>query len=396
MPGATLVRGRRAQLRRARLPRPRRRGDRGPARRRGRASSARSPGASCARGSPRFAAGLRSLGVERGDRVVAYLPNSPAALIGFLATASIGAIWSSCSPDFGVSSVVDRFAQIEPKVLLAVDGYTYNGRDFDRMRRRRRARARDADRSSTPSSSPTSTRTPTPARLADGASLGRVEHRRRGRRARVRARRLRPPALGPLLLGHHRAAEGDRPGPRRDPARAAEEARLHLDAQPGDRVFWFTTTGWMMWNFLVGGAAHRGLDRPLRRQPRPSRHGRALGPRRASAEVTCFGTSASYIAACMKAASSPAPGRDLSRSARRSARPARRSPRRASSGSTTTSAPTPGCSRPPAAPTSAPRSSAACRSCPSIAASFRPARSAARSRPGTRTATRSSTRSASW
>ena len=80
-----------------------------------------------------FAAGLRALGVERGDRVVAYLPNSPGALIGFLATASIGAIWSSCSPDFGVSTVVDRFAQIEPKVLLAVDGYSYDGRDFDRM-----------------------------------------------------------------------------------------------------------------------------------------------------------------------------------------------------------------------------------------------------------------------
>src|SRR5829696_845225 len=80
-----------------------------------------------------LAAGLRSLGVERGDRVVAYLPNTPAALIGFLATASIGAIWSSCSPDFGVGSVVDRFAQIEPKVLLAIDGYAYGGRDFDRM-----------------------------------------------------------------------------------------------------------------------------------------------------------------------------------------------------------------------------------------------------------------------
>ncbi|MGZ5376099.1 MAG: AMP-binding protein, partial [Solirubrobacterales bacterium] len=78
------------------------------------------------------AAGLRSLGVGRGDRVVAYLPNIPEAIVGFLATASIGAIWSSCSPDFGARSVVDRFAQIEPKVLLAVDGYRYGGKDFDR------------------------------------------------------------------------------------------------------------------------------------------------------------------------------------------------------------------------------------------------------------------------
>ena len=79
-----------------------------------------------------MAAGLRALGVEKGDRVAAYMPNIPEAVAAFLATASIGAVWSSCSPDFGARSVIDRFAQIEPKVLLAVDGYRYNGRDFDR------------------------------------------------------------------------------------------------------------------------------------------------------------------------------------------------------------------------------------------------------------------------
>src|SRR5919199_5623117 len=80
-----------------------------------------------------LAAGLRSLGVERGDRVVAYIPNIPEAVCALLACASIGAIWSSCSPDFGAPSVRDRFSQIEPKVLLAVDGYRYGGKDFDRM-----------------------------------------------------------------------------------------------------------------------------------------------------------------------------------------------------------------------------------------------------------------------
>src|SRR4051812_28497854 len=79
-----------------------------------------------------MAARLRALGVERGDRVAAYMPNIPEATAAFLACASIGAVWSSCSPDFGPRSVIDRFAQIEPKVLLAVDGYRYNGRDFDR------------------------------------------------------------------------------------------------------------------------------------------------------------------------------------------------------------------------------------------------------------------------
>jgi acetoacetyl-CoA synthetase len=77
--------------------------------------------------------GLQALGVTKGDRVVAYLPNGPEALIAFLATASLGAIWSSCSPDFGPASIVDRFAQIEPKVMFAVDGYRYGGKDFDRM-----------------------------------------------------------------------------------------------------------------------------------------------------------------------------------------------------------------------------------------------------------------------
>ncbi|MBO0687247.1 MAG: AMP-binding protein, partial [Candidatus Dormibacteraeota bacterium] len=79
-------------------------------------------------------AGLQRLGVSRGDRVVAYLPNIPEAVIGFLAAASLGATWSSCSPDFGTRAVVDRFRQIEPKVLLAVSGYRYNGRDIDRTR----------------------------------------------------------------------------------------------------------------------------------------------------------------------------------------------------------------------------------------------------------------------
>src|SRR5919202_1487439 len=80
-----------------------------------------------------LAAGLRDLGVERGDRIVAYVPNVPEAVVAFLACASLGAIWSSGSPDFGAGAIVDRFAQIEPKVLLAVDGYRYGGKDHDRM-----------------------------------------------------------------------------------------------------------------------------------------------------------------------------------------------------------------------------------------------------------------------
>ena len=89
----------------------------------------------------RIAAGLKAMGIERGDRVVAYMPNIPETIAAFLATASLGAVWSSCSPDFGARSVVDRFAQIEPKVLLAVDGYRYGGKDFDRGELLERARS---------------------------------------------------------------------------------------------------------------------------------------------------------------------------------------------------------------------------------------------------------------
>ena len=96
------------------------------------ASWTRSPGASCAPRSPPAPPACARSGSEKGDRVVAYLPNVAEAVVAFLATASIGAVWSSASPDFGAGSLIDRFAQIEPKVLIAVDGYRYGGKDFDR------------------------------------------------------------------------------------------------------------------------------------------------------------------------------------------------------------------------------------------------------------------------
>ena len=131
-------------------------------------------------GRARVAAGLRALGVERGDRVVAYLPNIPEAIVAFLAARRIGAIWSSCSPDFGARSVVDRFAQIEPKVLFAVDGYRYGGKDFDRTRDRRGAAARRCRGSSARSCSPTSTASrPSPARGRDRWDELRAEPARR-------------------------------------------------------------------------------------------------------------------------------------------------------------------------------------------------------------------------
>ena len=165
-----------------------------------------------------------------------------------------------------------------------------------------------------------------------------------------------------------------------------KKLHLHVDAHPGDRLFWFTTTGWMMWNFLVSGLLTQAAIVLYDGNPGYPDMG-VLWDLAERAGMTMFGTSASYIAACMKAGVEPGAGATSAASAR-SARPARRSRPRASTGSTSTSAPTPGSSRPAAAPTSAPPSSAAPPCCRSTAASCRGARSAPRSRPGTKTASR--------
>ena len=120
------------------------------------------------------AAGLRALGVARGDRVVAYMPNIPETLIALLAVSSIGAIWSSAAPEFGARSVIDRFAQIEPKVLLAVDGYRHGGKDFDRSA----VVAEHPRGDGTASSTSSCCRTSPPIGRA-----GRLRRRRRGARA---------------------------------------------------------------------------------------------------------------------------------------------------------------------------------------------------------------------
>ena len=257
--------------------------------------------------------GLIELGVGRGDRVAAYMPNTVETVVAFLATASLGAIWSSCAPEFGAGAVRDRFAQIEPRVLIAVDGYRYGGRDFDR---------RDVigDLVESMPSVEHTVIVPGPESVRGGRAIhneiGWADSLGSGVREGDRPHFTRVPFSSPLWILYSSGTTGLPKAIVQGQGGILLEhlkmMHLHLDARPGDRIFWFTTTGWMMWNFLVscllteagivlydGNPGHPDMNR--------------LWDLAEEAEVTCFGTSASYIAACMKADVHPADGRDLGR-----------------------------------------------------------------------------------
>jgi acetoacetyl-CoA synthetase len=253
----------------------------------------------------RVRAGLAALGVARGDRVAAFLPNIPAAVIGLLATASLGAIWSSCSPDFGPHSVIDRFAQITPKVLLATGRYRYGGKDFDRRPSVAAIAAAlpglaavvmvdvPGEASATPGI------TTVPFESLPGAPAAEFEDVPFGHPLWVlysSGTTGLPKAIvhshGGIVLEHLKAL------------------CLQQDLGAGDVFFWYTTTGWMMWNYLAGGllagaaivtydgsAIHPGTD--------------ALWRLAAATGVTYFGTGAPYLMACAKAGLSPGREQDL-------------------------------------------------------------------------------------
>jgi acetoacetyl-CoA synthetase len=255
------------------------------------------------------AAGLRSLGVRRGDRVAAYMPNIPETLVAFLATASLGAVWSSCSPDFGIRAVVDRFQQIEPRVLFAVDGYRYGGKAFNRIDEIRQIQAELPSLEST-------VIVPYLTEQPDTGPLARVRHWRDMLAELAELRFELVPFDHPLWILYSSGTTGLPKaivhGHGGILLEHLKSLGLQMDLKPDDRLFWFTTTGWMMWNLIIGNLLLGSTVVLYDGSPAyPDPY--ALWRLAEVTGITYFGTSASYIQSCMKADLHPAREVDLSR-----------------------------------------------------------------------------------
>ncbi|UCV03903.1 acetoacetate--CoA ligase [Dechloromonas denitrificans] len=255
----------------------------------------------------RFQQFLIAAGVGEGDRVAGYLPNLPETLIAMLATTALGAIWSSASPDFGVQGVLDRFGQIEPKVLICVDGYWYNGKPVDCLEKNAEIVAK----------MPSLLRTVVVPYLAAAPAIDRIAgaiawNALPAATEAVSFRRVAfehplfimfssgttgvPKCIvhchGGVLLQH------------------LKEHQLHSDVRPGDRLFYFTTCGWMMWNWLVSGLACGATLLLYDGSPFAAK-GRVLFDYAEAEKMTHFGTSAKFIDAAAKLGLTPGKTHDL-------------------------------------------------------------------------------------
>jgi acetoacetyl-CoA synthetase len=249
--------------------------------------------------------GLVAVGVERGDRVVAFLPNIVETTVAFLATASLGAIWSSCAPEFGVQAVTDRWTQVEPKVLLTIDGYRYGSKDIDRTQHVRGIVA----------ALPTLEHVVRVPYLDSGSADGWTELLDHGSAAEAMS--YEPvPFDHPLYVLFSSGTTGlPKPIVHGHGGITLEHLKalaLHYDLRPGDRFSWFTTTGWMMWNFLTS-AALVGATAVLFDGDPGTPDLSTLWRFAADERLDVFGVSAPFVMACRKDGLRPADEFDLTK-----------------------------------------------------------------------------------